>query len=92
MSKKTYEQIKESERYAIALRLQQKKASEPSPRLWGAAPAPSAGRFIRTSLLLPAMVTNAVLAAARPRAKHIPARVSTLVQHQATQPVVHRFA
>lgn len=45
-----------------------------------------------TSLFLPATVTNAVLAAGWLQAKHIPARVSTLVQHQATQPVAHRFA
>jgi len=51
------------------------------------------GRFRPvTHLFLPALVTNAVLAAGRPQAKQIPARVSTLVQHQAAQPVAHRFA
>ena len=51
------------------------------------------GRFRPfTSLVLPVIVTNACLAAGGLRAEQIPARVSTLVQHQATQPVANRFA
>ena len=39
MSKKTYEQIKESERYAIALRLQQKKSIRAIAKALGRSPS-----------------------------------------------------